>query len=110
MIGADRGQNAIIVLPQANLTLTADMVEEVMQSMLEGVGSKNDIFMAQCEMRLPTITAGLRRARNAGLITMLNAAPASREPFSSGYLPCRWMRRQPGMHTAAHWPQNWLRG
>ncbi|MGH2494893.1 MAG: ribokinase [Ktedonobacteraceae bacterium] len=82
MIGTDRGQNAIIVLPQANLTLTAGMVEEAMQSALQGVAGERTIFMAQCEMRLATITAGLRCARNAGMTTVLNAAPAPREPFS----------------------------
>jgi len=82
MIGTDRGQNAIIVLPQANLTLTVGMVEEVMQSMLKDVADQRTIFMAQCEMRLETITAGLRCARHAGMTTVLNAAPAPRESFS----------------------------
>ncbi|HEU0004204.1 MAG TPA: ribokinase [Ktedonobacteraceae bacterium] len=83
MIGTDRGQNAIIVLPQANFTLSAGMVEEVMQSMLKDVADQHTIFIAQCEMRLATITAGLRCARNAGMTTVLNAAPAPRESFSS---------------------------
>lgn len=82
MIGTDRGQNAIIVLPQANFTLSAGMVEEVMQSALKDIAGQRTVFMAQCEMRLATITAGLRCARNAGMTTILNAAPAPRESFS----------------------------
>src|SRR5947209_5485437 len=34
MIGTDIGQNAIIVLPRANLALTPDMVEDAMHSIL----------------------------------------------------------------------------
>lgn len=88
MIGTDVGQNAIIVLPQANLTLTADMVEEALRPLLtRAKGQTNgDIFMAQCEMRMATIAAGLRLAHNAGMTTVFNAAPAPRERVEENQL------------------------
>jgi ribokinase len=83
MIGTDTGQNAIIVLPRANLALTAEMVEEAIQSTLSQSPTviNTSIFMAQCEMRMATIAAGLRRAHSAGMITIFNAAPVPRELF-----------------------------
>ncbi|HEY6408103.1 MAG TPA: PfkB family carbohydrate kinase, partial [Ktedonobacteraceae bacterium] len=83
MIGTDFGQNAIIVLPRANLTLTAEMAEEAIQSQLSQSTTQADtnIFMAQCEMRMATIAAGLRSAHSAGMTTIFNAAPVPREPF-----------------------------
>lgn len=88
MIGTDMGQNAIIVLPQANLTLTADMVEEAMRSLLSQSKEQSNevIFMAQCEMRMATIAAGLRSAHNAGMTTIFNAAPAPHEPLEENQL------------------------
>jgi ribokinase len=83
MIGTDTGQNAIIVLPRANLALTAEMVEEAIQSFLLQSPTQADtrIFMAQCEMRMATIAAGLRSAHSAGITTIFNAAPVPREPI-----------------------------
>ena len=83
MIGTDIGQNAIIVLPRANLALSAEMVEEAIQSILSRSTTlvNTSIFMAQCEMRMATIAAGLRFAHSAGMITIFNAAPVPREPF-----------------------------
>ena len=83
MIGTDTGQNAIIVLPRANLALAAGMVEAAMQSILaqSSMKANTSVFMAQCEMRMATIAAGLRLARSAGMTTIFNAAPIPREPF-----------------------------
>ena len=90
MIGTDSGQNAIIVLPRANLALTAEMVEEAIQSLTSRstIQANTSIFMAQCEMRMATIAAGLRSAQNAGMITIFNAAPVPREPFPDDLFTC----------------------
>ncbi len=83
MIGTDTGQNSIIVLPRANLALTAGMVERAMQSILAHPDIQADasVFMVQCEMRMATIAAGLRIAHAAGMTTIFNAAPIPPEPF-----------------------------
>jgi ribokinase len=90
MIGTDSGQNAIIVLPRANLALTAEMVEEAIQSILSQSTTlvNTSIFMAQCETRMATIAAGLRFAHSAGMITIFNAAPIPREPFLDDLFTC----------------------
>jgi ribokinase len=90
MIGTDTGQNAIIVLPRANLALTAEMVEEAIQSTLSQSPAviNTSIFMAQCEMRMATIAAGLRFAHGAGMTTIFNAAPVPREPFPDDLFAC----------------------
>ena len=77
MISTDTGQNSIIVLPRANLALTPTMVDEALQSILTQSAIQADatIFMAQCEMRMATIAAGLRFAHAAGMTTIFNAAP-----------------------------------
>jgi ribokinase len=83
MIGTDTGQNSIIVLPRANLALTPAMVDEALQSILaqSAIQADASIFMAQCEMRMATIAAGLRIAHTAGMTTIFNAAPIPPEPF-----------------------------
>ena len=92
MIGADSGQNAIIVLPRANLALTPAIVTRAMQAILaqheihKGSPSIPGVFMAQYEMRMETIAAGLRSAHDAGLTTLFNAAPAPREAFPTDLL------------------------
>ena len=90
MIGTDTGQNAIIVLPRANLALTAEMVEQAIQSLLSQstIQANISIFMAQCEMRMATIAAGLRYAHKAGMTTLFNAAPVPREPFPDDLFAC----------------------
>jgi ribokinase len=85
MIGADTGQNAIIVLPRANHALAAEAVEEAMRSLLaQRVKEQTTItgvFMAQCEMRMATVEAGLRLAHTGGMTTIFNMAPVPREPL-----------------------------
>ena len=90
MIGTNIGQNAIIVLPRANLALSAEMVEEAIQSILSQSTTLENasIFMAQCEMRMATIVAGLRFAHSEGMITIFNAAPVPREPFPDDLFAC----------------------
>jgi len=101
MIGEDSGQNAIIVLPRANLALTPAIVTQAMQAVLaqldmqtilaqsdthKGYPYISGVFMAQCEMRMETIAAGLQLARQSGLTTLFNAAPAPRAAFPTDLL------------------------
>jgi ribokinase len=90
MIGTNTGQNAIIVLPRANLALTAEMIEDALQSLVSqsNIQANRSIFMAQCEMRMATIAAGLRYAHREGMMTIFNAAPVPREPFPDDLFPC----------------------
>src|SRR5579863_10686887 len=69
LVGSDIGQNAIIALPRANHAVTAQQVEAAMHSILAHPVTSSEpnepgkpVFMAQCEMRMATIVAGLRLA------------------------------------------------
>ncbi|MCK1361783.1 ribokinase [Bradyrhizobium sp. 199] len=63
--------NTIIVIPGANALVGPDDVSVV--PMLKG-----DVAVSQFEIPLPTITAFFRRAREAGVVTVLNPAPAQK--------------------------------
>ena len=65
------GQNAIIVVPGACFTLTAEDVEGVGEA-IRSAG----VLLAQLELPLKTVERGLRLARGAGVVTILNPAPA----------------------------------
>jgi len=65
------GQNAIIVVPGACFTLTAEDVEGVGEA-IRSAG----VLLAQLELPLETVERGLRLARGAGVVTILNPAPA----------------------------------
>lgn len=60
------GENVIVVVPGANVDVTAP-------SDLDGTR----VVLAQLEIPIPTVTAGFRVARAAGAITVLNPAPAA---------------------------------
>ncbi|MFQ6311566.1 PfkB family carbohydrate kinase [Lysobacter capsici] len=68
---SDDGENAITVAPGANAALRADDL-----SALDGVGH----LLLQLETPLPAIEAWARRARAAGVVVVLNAAPARAPP------------------------------
>ena len=71
LIDQATGDNAIIVVPGACFTLTPAEVEAAADSIRRAA-----IFLAQLELRLDTVAAGLRIARAAGVTTILNPAPA----------------------------------
>lgn len=83
IIAADTGQNAIVVLPRANLALTAEAVERGLQTVISqrALPHDPDIFLAQCETSKAALTAGLQLAHKAGMTTILNVAPIPREPL-----------------------------
>ncbi|HEY8565194.1 MAG TPA: ribokinase [Beijerinckiaceae bacterium] len=65
-------ENAIIVVSGAAGDLNA---EDVTPDLLDGAG----VMLTQLEQPYPAAQAALARARAAGLVTILNPAPASRE-------------------------------
>ena len=65
----ETGENCIVVAPGANGTLTpADLTQENLEDCR--------IFVAQLEVPITTVSYGLRLAREHGLITLLDPAPA----------------------------------
>jgi ribokinase len=64
----ERGENSIVVVSGTNGLLTPTLAEEVALA-------PGDVMLTQLEVPLPTVEAALRRARAAGAVSMLNAAP-----------------------------------
>jgi ribokinase len=69
------GQNLISVASGANFHLRPDDVRAVP----DDVWRNARVFVASLESPLETVVAGLRRAKQNGLTTILNPAPATRE-------------------------------
>lgn len=69
IITVANADNTIVVIPGANAMVSADDVAAP-------VLSRGDVAVSQFEIPLPTITAFFARARAAGVITILNPAPA----------------------------------
>jgi ribokinase len=70
-----RGQNQIVVAPGANEALQADDL-----SASEAQLTSAQALLVQLETPLTTVEAALRRAKTAGIMTVLNPAPAQRLP------------------------------
>jgi ribokinase len=70
-----RGHNQIAVAPGANGALTPDDLQG-----LEAHFAPGQVLLTQLEIPLATVEAALRRAKAAGLITVLNPAPARALP------------------------------
>jgi ribokinase len=66
-----RGDNAIIVDPGSGMHLTPGDVERA-----SGRIAESAVFVTQLELAPATVERGLRIARDAGVITILNPAPA----------------------------------
>ena len=77
LIDAASGENAIVVVPGACFTLTPAEVDGAK----DAIGSAK-VFLAQLELRLETVQRGLEIARAAGVVTILNPAPACSLPDS----------------------------
>jgi ribokinase len=71
LIDEVRGENAIIVVPGACFTLAPEDVEAAGEA-IRAAG----VLLAQLELPLETVERGLRLARAAGVLTILNPAPA----------------------------------
>lgn len=76
LIDEVRGENAIIVVPGACFTLTPEEVDDVADAIR---GAR--VFLAQLELPIRTVERGLRLAREAGVLTILNPAPAPASPL-----------------------------
>jgi len=76
LILVDReGENAISVASGANAGLSADDVDAVSEESFQGAS----VFLTCLELPLETVGRGLSRAKEAGLFTILNPAPATEE-------------------------------
>ncbi|MBR0701796.1 ribokinase [Bradyrhizobium diazoefficiens] len=71
IIAVAEADNTIVVIPGANALVSADDVGVV--PILKG-----DVAVSQFEIPLPTIAAFFHRARGAGVVTVLNPAPAQK--------------------------------
>ena len=76
------GQNCISVALGANAHLSPTDIDAIPSDVFCGA----KVFLACLESPLETVSAGLRRARGAGVTTILNPAPASREILDRGLL------------------------
>jgi ribokinase len=70
-----KGENAIVVVPGACFELTEAEVDAARSRI-----AQSSVFLAQLETRLPTVEHGLRLARQLGVTTVLNPAPAQALP------------------------------
>jgi ribokinase len=75
IIDAERGENAIIVVPGACFELTPEEVERA-RALITGAL----VFVTQLELALPTVEYGLKLAHSAGVPTILNPAPGCELP------------------------------
>ncbi len=68
----ERGENMIGVAPGANDRLAPEDIERLPDTVFDPDG----VFLVSLEVPLETAECGLRRARSAGMTTVLNPAPA----------------------------------
>ena len=84
MVGSG-GENAIAVASGANARLLPADVDALPQSLFD----EAKVFLACLESPLDSVQRGLERAKQAGLTTILNPAPACAEVIDRGLL--RWV-------------------
>ena len=80
-----KGENAIVVVPGACYEITEAEVDAARARIAESA-----VFLAQMETRLPTVEHALRVARDSGVTTVLNPAPAQPMPQSM-YALCDYL-------------------
>jgi ribokinase len=81
LIDEVRGENAIIIVPGACFTITAEEVD----AMAEAIRAAH-IFLTQLEMPVEIVERGMKIAREAGVTTILNPAPAPPAPLPDSLL------------------------
>jgi len=81
-VGSD-GENLIGVAPGASARLGPDDIDRLPGSVFEPPA----VFLTSLEVPLNTISRGLERAKAAGLVTVLNPAPADRGILNGAFLP-----------------------
>jgi ribokinase len=77
IIDAEKGENAIIVVPGACFELTAAQVDQARDLI-----AASSVFVAQLELSLAVVEHGLALAHALGVPTILNPAPAAPLPES----------------------------
>jgi ribokinase len=77
IIDAEKGENAIIVVPGACFELTSAEVDQARELI-----AASSVFIAQLELSLTVVEHGLALARALGVPTILNPAPAAPLPES----------------------------
>jgi ribokinase len=78
----EQGQNLISVAAGANACLTPADIEAVPDSAFAAAR----VFLTSLETPLNTVACALERARRAGLLTILNPAPAARDVLNADLL------------------------
>jgi ribokinase len=81
LIDEARGENAIIVVPGACFTITAEEVDAMADAI-----RRASVFLTQLEMPVAIVERGLKIAREAGVRTILNPAPAPNSPLPDSLL------------------------
>lgn len=79
------GDNAIVVAAGANGVLAPAAAVAEVAALAGDAGDGTAVVLAQLEVPVPVVEAALRAARDAGVVTVLNAAPA--HPAAIGLLP-----------------------
>jgi len=77
IIDAEKGENAIIVVPGACFEVTAEEVDQARELI-----AASSVFVAQLELSLTVVEHGLALAHALGVPTILNPAPAAHLPES----------------------------
>jgi ribokinase len=77
----EHGENLISVASGANLSLLPEDVDALPASVFAGPG----VFLACLESPLDTVWRGLQRAKQGGMTTVLNPAPANRAIVEPGF-------------------------
>ena len=70
------GENDIVIVPKANALLDLDHVSEA----IHALAPTSSVMLTQLEIPLPTAMHAIRRAHAAGLIVILDPAPAATLP------------------------------
>ena len=81
LIDEVRGENGIIVVPGACFTISAEEVD----AMADAIRAAH-IFLTQLEMPVAIVERGMKIARDAGVTTILNPAPAPPAPLPDSLL------------------------
>ena len=68
----DTGENDIVIVPKANSSLSIEQVSVA----LEEITPTSAVLLAQLEVPAPVVLQAIKLARSAGLITVLDPAPA----------------------------------
>lgn len=76
------GQNQIAVSPGANALISPEWIEQLPDAVFAGPG----VFVAQLEIPLGSVFTALARAKNGGMRTILNPAPANEQITDSRLL------------------------